>query len=118
VRAHIKQESSIIRGYNSITIRVGTIFHHYSSINCFNNKNSIMTTTSKIVLGVFGALAAGVAIGLLLAPEKGKDTREKIKKTAGGWAESLSQLFTQAEGGIDELKRTVKKQKFSSGEGA
>lgn len=41
-----------------------------------------MTTTSKIVLGVLGAAAAGVAIGLLLAPEKGSDLRTKIADNA------------------------------------
>lgn len=42
-----------------------------------------MTTTSKIVLGITGALAAGIVIGLLIAPEKGSELREHIKKTAG-----------------------------------
>ena len=32
-----------------------------------------MTTKSKIVLGIVGAAAAGVVVGLLLAPERGAD---------------------------------------------
>jgi gas vesicle protein len=63
-----------------------------------------MTTTSKIALGILGAAAAGVVIGLLLAPEKGSDMRKKIKKTAGDWADSVSHLFAQGKEHLDELK--------------
>ena len=63
-----------------------------------------MTTTSKIVLGILGAAAAGVVVGLLLAPEKGADMRKKIKKTAGDWADSLSHLFAKGEEELENLK--------------
>ena len=43
-----------------------------------------MTTKSKIVLGIVGAAAAGVVVGLLLAPERGADMRKTIKKSASG----------------------------------
>ena len=36
-----------------------------------------MNTKTKIVLGIIGAAAAGAAIGLLLAPEKGSDLQEE-----------------------------------------
>ena len=42
-----------------------------------------MTSRNKVLLGILGAAAAGVVIGMLIAPEKGKDMRKKIKKTAG-----------------------------------
>jgi gas vesicle protein len=70
-----------------------------------------MSKTSKIALGILGAAAAGVVIGLLLAPEKGSDTRKKIKKTAGDWADNLSHLFSRAEDGVDEVKEHVKRKK-------
>ncbi len=63
-----------------------------------------MTTTSKVALGFIGAAAAGVLIGLLIAPEKGSETRKKIKKTAGDWANNLSHLFVSAKEEAEELK--------------
>jgi gas vesicle protein len=48
-----------------------------------------MNTKSKVVLGILGAAAAGVVIGMLLAPEKGKETRKKLRKTAEDWADSV-----------------------------
>ena len=63
-----------------------------------------MTTKSKVILGLVGAAAAGVLVGLLLAPEKGADTRKKISQTAGDWASQLSDLFTNAKEEIANLK--------------
>jgi len=63
-----------------------------------------MTTKSKVILGLAGAAAAGVLVGLLLAPEKGTDTRKKISQTAGDWASQLADLFTNAKEEIANLK--------------
>lgn len=63
-----------------------------------------MTTKSKIILGIVGAAAAGVVVGLLLAPETGADMRQKIKDTAGSWTDHLTDLFANAKGEIETLK--------------
>lgn len=63
-----------------------------------------MTTRTKIALGLVGAAAAGVVIGLLIAPEKGKEMRKKIKRTAGDWANNLSHLFVSAKEEVEDLK--------------
>jgi gas vesicle protein len=63
-----------------------------------------MTTKTKIALGLVGAAAAGVVIGLLIAPEKGKDMRKKISKTAGDWANNMSHLFVSAKEEVEDLK--------------
>ena len=65
-----------------------------------------MTKNSKIALGVFGALAAGVVIGMMIAPEKGKDLRKKIKNNAGKWGDQLSHLFSRSE--KDDSKSSLK----------
>ena len=63
-----------------------------------------MSTKSKVILGLVGAAAAGVLVGLLIAPEKGADLRKKVKDTAGDWASHLTDLFANAKGEIDSLK--------------
>jgi gas vesicle protein len=58
-----------------------------------------------------GAVAAGVAIGLLLAPEKGAKMRGRIQRKASSLANSLSSLFTNAKGELQELKGRAKQHK-------
>lgn len=63
-----------------------------------------MSSKSKVILGLVGAAAAGVLVGLLIAPDKGTEIRGKISKTAGEWADSLSDLFSNAKDEISNLK--------------
>jgi gas vesicle protein len=76
-----------------------------------------MNTKSKVILGILGAAAAGVVIGLLVAPEKGTDMRKKIRKTAGDWADNLSSLWADgketAEDTLDKVKDKANKAKES-----
>ena len=62
-----------------------------------------MNSKSKIILGLVGAAAAGVLVGLILAPEKGTDLRKRIGDTAGDWAGHLTDLFANAKGELQNL---------------
>jgi gas vesicle protein len=52
-----------------------------------------MNTTTKVILGVTVAAAAGAAIGMLLAPEKGSDLQKKIKEGAKDWLSNFNWLI-------------------------
>jgi gas vesicle protein len=75
-----------------------------------------MSTKSKVVLGILGAAAAGVIIGLLIAPEKGTEMRSRVKKTAGDWADQLTSLFNNGRAEYDELKERAKSMKADAAE--
>jgi gas vesicle protein len=77
-----------------------------------------MSNQSKLILGILGAVAAGVAIGLLVAPEKGSDMRKKLKKTTGDWVDTFTNLFNKAKDGMDEVNETVKRTKDTMPTGA
>ncbi len=62
-----------------------------------------MTTKSKVLLGILGAAAAGVVIGMLVYPEKSKEIRRKIKSTAGDWADSLGHLWTKGKKAAEDF---------------
>jgi gas vesicle protein len=62
-----------------------------------------MTTGTKVFLGILGAAAAGVVIGMLVAPEKGSEMRARIKKSAGDWVDNLSNLFVKGKEELEEL---------------
>lgn len=66
-----------------------------------------MTTSTKIILGVVGAAAAGAVIGLLLAPEKGTDFRKRLSHKAYDWADQLGDLIDSGKSKLDELKADV-----------
>jgi len=67
-----------------------------------------MTTTSKVILGILGAAAAGVVIGMLVAPEKGEETRKRLRKTAEEWADSMSHLWARGKEATENVAREMK----------
>ena len=74
-----------------------------------------MTTKSKIILGLVGAAATGVIVGLLLAPEKGTDMRAKISQKADDWTSHLSDLFANAKDEVGNLSRKGKRAAAEAG---
>ena len=62
-----------------------------------------MSTQSKVILGILGAAAAGVVIGLLIAPEKGEDMRKKL-----GRLQVIGQTISAIYGtGVKKLLKMV-----------
>jgi len=88
---------------------------------------------SKVLLGILGAAAAGVVIGMLIAPERGEDLRKNIRKTADDWMDEIAswagkgkeflqdaneramaeadEYKSQAEDGINDLKENLSKRR-------
>jgi len=67
-----------------------------------------MNTKSKVILGILGAAAAGVVIGMLVAPEKGKETRKRLKKTAEDWADSMGHLWSRGKAAAEDAANEMK----------
>ena len=68
-----------------------------------------MNSTSKFVLSLLGAAAAGAVIALLVTPVKGSELRSKIQSTAGDWTEKLSDLVSSSKQKIGEMRSKAEK---------
>jgi len=61
-------------------------------------------SNSKLLLGILGAAAAGVVIGMLVAPEKGEDLRKNIRKTADDWMDELALWVGKGKEYVNEAR--------------
>ena len=57
----------------------------------------------KLILGILGAAAAGVVVGMLIAPEKGEDLRKSIKRTAEDWMDEIAKLTGKGKAFAEDL---------------
>ncbi len=61
-------------------------------------------SVQKVLVGTLSGLVAGVAIGLLVAPASGDETRQKIADTADNIKKRLRRLRGGASDELDELR--------------
>jgi len=85
-----------------------------------------MSKTSNVILGFLSGAAIGLVAGILTAPDKGENTRAKIKDKVNNLAddfsdnvedkinqleEQINQLKKEAQGKINDIKGTTDKNK-------
>jgi gas vesicle protein len=75
-----------------------------------------MKGSTKITLGILGALAAGVTIGLMIAPEKGSETRKRIKKKAEKWVDQMGDVLSDGKKLMEDVKENSKNLKKAAEE--
>lgn len=67
-------------------------------------------SAQKILIGALSGLVAGVAIGVLVAPAEGSETRRKLADTADSFKKKLRQLRGVTADELDELKDIFEKE--------
>lgn len=70
-------------------------------------------STGKIVLGVLAGIAAGTLIGVLIAPDKGSETRRKIRQKGDdlveGVKEGMTSMVDDVTSKFDKLRGKARK---------
>ena len=59
--------------------------------------------TGKVVLGALAGLAIGATAGILLAPEKGSETRKQIKDKGNDYVDGLKSKFKSTKKDAEEF---------------
>ena len=66
-----------------------------------------MKDSGKVVTALLAGLAAGAVLGLLFAPEKGSDTRDKLNDSLSDLADAIKERAEQQIDQLNDLKEKV-----------
>lgn len=59
--------------------------------------------TGKVVLGTLAGIAIGAVVGLLLAPDKGSETRRKLSEKGTDYADDLKDKYSGLKNKYNDL---------------
>ena len=66
-----------------------------------------MNDNSKVLIGLLAGLAAGAALGLLFAPEKGSETRDKLSQSLKDLGDTIKDKAADEINNLSSLKDKV-----------
>ncbi|MES2829036.1 MAG: YtxH domain-containing protein [Bacteroidota bacterium] len=66
-----------------------------------------MNDNSKVLIGLLAGLAAGAALGLLFAPDKGTETRDKLSQSLKDLGDSIKDRAADEINNLSSLKDKV-----------
>lgn len=66
-----------------------------------------MNDNSKVVVALLAGLAAGAALGILFAPDKGTDTRDKLGQSLKDFGDSIKDRAADEINNLSGLKDKV-----------
>lgn len=66
-----------------------------------------MNDNTKVVVALLAGLAAGAALGLLFAPEKGSETRDKLSQSLKDLGDSIKDKAADEINNLTSLKDKV-----------
>jgi gas vesicle protein len=67
-------------------------------------------STGKVLLGALAGFAAGAVLGILLAPDKGEETRKKMGKKADDFSDGLKSKLNGVIESVMEKFEAVKEE--------
>lgn len=66
-----------------------------------------MNDNSKVIVALLAGLAAGAALGILFAPDKGTDTRDKLGQSLKDFGDSIKERAADEINNLSGLKDKV-----------